>query len=75
MLESELADHFERNEWTWKLDNKDIVPREEDFLEALDKAAERLYDSPDGTQMEVGRLIIQKQGDRFYVYALFGTYS
>lgn len=76
MLEQELARHFERNEFTWKLKGDYIiVPDESDILDALDKAAQMLYDSPVGTLLEVGRLIIIKTHTGHDVYALFGSYT
>lgn len=71
-LEEEISDTFHRNEWTWNLKGKGlVVPSPDDVLAALDEAARVLYDEPVGTQIEVGRLIIQKRhnGHDVYVYA------
>lgn len=77
MLERELADHFQKNEFMWKMkDDKYIIPSEKDIEQALDKAAALLYDSPIGSQIEVGRLIVKKiSGERYDVYAHFGSYT
>lgn len=74
MLEKDLAEHFEKNEFTWKLKDGIVLPSETDMLDALDKAAEVLYAEPVGAQLEVGRLIIAKTHQGFDVYAYFGSY-
>jgi hypothetical protein len=75
-LESELSDHFQRNEYTWHLKgDRVVIPSETDMLEALDKAAEILYAEDTGSVLEVGRLIIIKTTNGFDVYALFGSYT
>lgn len=76
MLEAEIADHFQKNEFTWKLKGEGLVlPSETDILDALDEAARVLYDEEVGTQLEVGRLIIIKTHTGHDVYAYFGTYK
>lgn len=75
-LISELANHFEKNEWVWRLkQNKVRVPDEWDLEQALDEAARMLYDEPVGAQLEVGRLIIRKTHSGHDVYGFFGTYE
>ena len=73
-LELELSEHFAKHEFTWKLTDGNVSPSEVDMLDALDKAAEVLYDEPVGAQLEVGRLIIAKTHTGFDVYAFFGSY-
>lgn len=74
-LEEEIADTFQRNEWTWRLKDKGmVVPDEIDVGETLDEAARLLYDRPVGTQLEVGRLIIVKTSSGHDVYVFAGEY-
>lgn len=71
-LEDQLAEVFERHGWTWNLkDTGPIVPTADDIELALDEAARLLYNETEGTQLEVGRLIIKKlsRGHDVYVYA------
>lgn len=75
-LEANLAAWFKANGWTWHLlNNRTVVPDETDIEEALDAAAKRLYTSPVGTQLEVGRLIIQKTHKGHDVYIYYGSYE
>lgn len=74
-LEEEIADTFQKNEWTWKTTDGSIVPNATDVLVVLDNAARKLYDEEPGSFMEVGRLIIQKQAKGFDVYILAGHYE
>jgi hypothetical protein len=76
LLEREIAQHFERNEWTWNLKGgRVVVPNETDVLDALDKAAEVLYGESVGTQLEVGRLIVTKTHAGYDVFVYFGSYK
>ena len=72
-LEADLADVFQKNEWTWSVKSKagSIIPDEDDITAALDEAARVLYDVPVGAQLEIGHLIIVKKslGHDVYVYA------
>lgn len=74
-LESDLADIFSDNDWTWSTSEGSRVPREEDFELALDAAAKELYNEDVGTQLEVGRLIIKKKHQGHDVYVFAGTYQ
>jgi hypothetical protein len=67
-----LADVFERNEWTWTVDGKPVVPGQKLITKALDTAVKALYDEPDSTQIEIGRMIIRKQLKTFDVYIYAG---
>lgn len=72
----DLAQHFAQRAWTWNLKRGGTrVPTEEDFQDALDYAAQVLYDEPVGTMLEVGRLIIVKRTLGHDVYAFFGPYQ
>lgn len=74
-LESDIAQAFEREGWTWNLKKGEVVPSEEDIEAALDEAARVLYNEPVGSILTVGRLIIEKKhrGHDVYVYA--GAYE
>lgn len=74
----DLEDYFHHRGWTWSLKNKGHVqPKEEDFKAALDHAVAMLYAEGDagGNTLQVGRLIIIRQGDTFDVYVLAGTFQ
>lgn len=74
----DLEDHFDRRGWTWSIKGKGhIEPQPEDFQAALDEATRLLYAEGDtgGNMLQVGRLIIIRQGDTFDVYVLAGTYK
>lgn len=75
MLEEFISKHFRTNGWTWKLKKGEVTPSETDVTEALDEAARLLYNSPTGTQLEVGRLIIIKTSTGHDVYVLAGSYE
>lgn len=75
MVEEEIARIFRKNGWTWNLKGKSsVVPDEDDITAALDEAARLLYDEPVGTQLEVGRLVIQKKHHGHDVYLFVGEY-
>jgi hypothetical protein len=74
----ELQRVFDGNEWTWSLKGKGkINPERSDFEAALDEAQRVLYAEGDagGNMLQVGRLIIIRQGDTFDVYVLAGTFQ
>lgn len=71
MIESEIAEFFARQGWTWHLKgDRIVIPSEKDVTAALDQAAVELYKEPVGTRLEVGRLIIEKKtlGHDVYMY-------
>lgn len=71
----EIARIFRKNGWTWNIkDKSSIVPDEDDIEAALDEAARVLYNEPVGTQLEVGRLIVQKKHNGHDVYIFVGEY-
>jgi hypothetical protein len=74
----DLEDHFDKHGWTWSLKGRGRVePMPEDFRAALDEAVRVLYSEGDagGNMLQVGRLIIIRQGDTFDVYVLAGTFQ
>ena len=77
-IAKDLYDHFYKRGWTWSLKGRGKVqPVVEDFETALDEAERILYSEGDagGNTLQVGRLIIIRQGDTFDVYALAGTFQ
>lgn len=67
-----LAQHFNRNAWTWSIDGKDVIPDADTLQQAIDSAMSRLYTEPTGTQLSVGRLIVRKESDSFDIYVMTG---
>lgn len=74
MLEQIISNWFKKNQWTWAIGGGMNVPTEQDIQDALDEAARLLYDEPVGTQLSVGRLIIEKTASGHDVYMLAGEY-
>jgi hypothetical protein len=74
MLEQTISKWFAKNKWTWNLKTGAKIPSEEDVEQALDEAARVLYNEHDGTQLEVGRLIIKKKPNGHDVYMYVGEY-
>lgn len=74
MLERIISDWFKKNNWTWNLKRGTVSPSETDVEDALDEAARILYNETDGTQLEVGRLIVKKKHDGHDVYMYVGEY-
>jgi hypothetical protein len=75
-LESDIAEQFRKNQWTWNLKGgRTLVPEEEDIEAALDEAARLLYNEEVGAQLEVGRLIIRRLHNGFDVYVYVGQYE
>jgi hypothetical protein len=75
-LEQEIADVFLKNGWTWNLKGgRTVVPESDDIERALDEAARLLYNEAEGTQLEVGRLIIKRLHNGFDVYVYAGKYE
>lgn len=63
------------NGWTWRVGGELIVPSEDDIAKTLDRMKEVLYTEPDGTQMELGRLIMRKDAEGYEVYVYLGDYA
>lgn len=77
-ISKDLYDHFYAREWKWSLKGRGTTqPVVEDFQAALDEAQRLLYAEGDsgGNTLQVGRLIIIRQGDTFDVYVLAGTFQ
>ena len=74
-LEDDIAEIFEKHGWEWNLKKGTTIPDSWDIEQALDEAARLLYNEPVGTQLEVGRLIIQKKHRGHDVYVYVGPYD
>lgn len=75
MIDKTIAAWFKKNNWTWNLKRGRVSPTETDVQDALDEAVKMLYTEPNGTQLEVGRLIIKKNPSSGYdVYVLVGQH-
>lgn len=72
-LSRELKQVFDEKGYTWNIDGVLTVPSESDILETMEKMAEHLADEPDGTWLELGRLIYIKTGEHLDVYVLHAT--
>lgn len=75
MIEQIISEWFTNRGWTWRLKGDRVVtPSEQDVLDALDEAAKQLQTHPVGTQLQVGRLIIEKKHTGHDVYVYVGEY-
>lgn len=66
-LES-IANWFQEADFKWKFKDGFRVPMLDDLDEAVTKAIDRLSDADDLTQIEFGRLIVQRNGNAYDVY-------
>jgi hypothetical protein len=71
-IESELESLFLVHDYRWKIDGVLRYPTSEEIRQTIDRAVEELYHEQDGTQLEVGRLIIKKSQGHYDVYAMIG---
>ena len=71
-IAEELESLFLVKDYQWKIDNTLRYPNAEEIKQTIDKAVAELYDENEGTQIEVGRLIIKKHQEGFSVYVLVG---
>lgn len=60
-----ISDFFQESGFVWKFKDGTRVPSHDEITEVVLKAIEVLSGQPDKTQMEVGRLVIQRN-DQFY---------
>lgn len=63
-----LARMFVRRGYEWNFNDGRRVPKQKEIEEFVLRAVERLSDQPDLSQLEFGRLIVQKHGDFYDVY-------
>lgn len=71
-LEEELESMFLVKDYRWRINGSLVYPTATDIRETIDRAVKELYDEPEGTQLEVGRLIIKKADGHYDVYAMIG---
>jgi len=62
-VSSKIHQLFTENNWTWLIAGKLQVPTVDDIKKTLDGMQKHLYDEPVDTQMELGRLIAQRNQD------------
>lgn len=72
-LAKEIKTVFDEKKYTWTVDGLSTVPTERDILETMEKMAQRLMQEPDGSWLELGRLIFIRTGSLIDVYVLHGT--
>ena len=74
-VEEQVATVFDWNYRTWKVDGREgHRPTQRDIEQTLDQAVKTLYDSPVGTTLEVGGLVIIKRTDTLDVFVHVGEY-
>jgi hypothetical protein len=71
-IESEIESLFIAKGYQWMIGGKRVFPTTEDIRSTIDRAVDELYDEPDGTQIEVGRLIIKKRDGHFDLFVMIG---
>ena len=72
-LAKEIKAVFDDKGYTWKVDGVSTVPTESDILETMKQMAKRLEKEPNGSWLELGRLIVVRTGSLNDVYVLHGT--
>lgn len=63
-----ISDFFQKSGFVWKFADGTRVPSHDEITEVVLKAIEVLSDQPDKTQVEVGRLVIQRNGSWYDLY-------
>lgn len=75
-IEQELGSVFRRHAYTWLADGEQYAPSLKDIRGVIEKAKELLLkenDEQSTPQLEIGRLIIQKNDEYFDIYVLIGS--
>lgn len=72
-LINKLHTEFILNDYRWRRNGSTFTPTKEDLKEVLDNLAEACKD--EGTQAELGRLIVIRQGGKLDVYLHQGEYA
>lgn len=72
-ISEELSTHFLVKDYKWKFDYGYANPDANDISRALDKALSILHDEGDGTQLEVGRLILKNRAGVVDIFVHVGT--
>lgn len=63
-----IAHLFQASELKWKFKDGYRVPTLDEIDDAVIRAIDAIADEPDLTQIEFGRMIVQKNGQGFDVY-------
>lgn len=71
-IEEELESFFLVHDYQWRIDGVLRYPTADEIRQTIDRAVTNMYDEPEGTQIEVGRLIVKKHDSGFGVYVLVG---
>lgn len=64
----EIAKYFAERGYQWTFTDGRRIPTEDEIENVITRAVDALADEPDLTQLEVGRLIVQKHGQFYDVY-------
>jgi hypothetical protein len=75
MINTIIAEVFDKIGHVWMLDTGLLTPEEDDVQIVLDKAAELLYDEDLHSRLETGGLIIEKTESGHDVYVYVGNYQ
>lgn len=71
-ISEELETLFMVKDYQWKIDGALRFPNADEIRQTIEKAMAELSDEPNGTQIEVGRLIIKKHSEGYAIYTLVG---
>jgi hypothetical protein len=66
-IEEELESFFLVHDYQWRIDGVLRYPTADDLRATIDRAVTTMYDEPEGTQLEVGRLIVKKSDDNGHI--------
>ena len=75
MINTLVAEIFERIGHPWILDTGVIQPDEDDVEKLLDEAVVKLYDGQVGDRLEVAGLIVEKTSHGYDVFVYVGAYQ
>lgn len=67
-----LEQEFKERVYQWKIGDTYLQPTAVDIEQVVDKAIADLYDEPDGSIVETGRLCVQKNGTHYDIYLHIG---
>lgn len=68
MNTDKIASIFKNEGYAWKFSDGTRIPTEEEIAKTIWAGIDALAQSEDGTQIEVGRLIVKRSGSKFDVY-------
>jgi hypothetical protein len=75
MIEELIERIYKERQHKWKIDNKMVVPTENDIMLALDEVARLLHTEEPGTRLDIGGLIVDKTYRGHDVYVYVGSYQ